>query len=323
MTEIAAAPGALARWLREAFTQNLGLKLLSFAFAAGLWIYLHGSEEQVLRTVTVGVVMRMPPGGVQRELMTPPPSSIHVTLRGATRAIDKLEQDGVPPVEIDLRDGRAESVAFEAGMFSFPAGVEVSFIDPPSITLDWQDVISRQIPVQASISGTPAEGYQVKGQLEVDPAELTVTGPRTLVETMQLARLDPFDVSGLVEGKHVRRIAIDSPPARVAFIGPRSATVTVGIARRVTEVRFQKRAVEIIGVAGGTVSPRAVDVTVIGPPEVVRLLRPDQVVPRADLTAEPGIDLDQMKHGSGTVKVTVDLAQAEVEIQPPTVKVQW
>jgi len=99
--------------------------------------------------------------------------------------------------------------------------------------------------------------------------------------------------------------------------------VTVTIARRVSEVKFAKRPVEIIGIANAMVTPRIVDVTVIGPPEVVHSLRPEQVVPIANLTKVPGLDLKVEKHGSVGVDVRVDLAEAETAVQPPKVTVKW
>jgi YbbR-like protein len=313
--------GAFVAWLKAAFTGNLGLKALSLAFAIGLFVYQKGQEDQQQRTVAVGVVMRLPPESARRELMTPIPASIHVTLKGTTRAIDHLIQTGVAPVELDLRDGQRDSIVFEPGMFSLPPDVEITIIDPPNIDLEWQDVVTRQIPLQAAITGKPAEGFVVKGEPEVDPKEMTVRGPVGLVEVMQYVRLAAFDVSGLTEGVYRRPIAIDAPPNRVSYIGPRSATVSVTIARRLAEARFPKRTVEVVGVPNAVVVPRQVDVSVIGAPEAVRSLRVDQVVPRVDLTKVPGLDLKG--HGSASVKVTVDMADAEAEVQPPTVTVKW
>ena len=82
----------------------------------------------------------------------------------------------------------------------------------------------RQIPVQASITGKPAEGFVVKGEPEVDPQQMTVRGPVSLVETMQFVRLAAFDVSGLTEGVYRRPIAMDAPPNRISYIGPKNAT---------------------------------------------------------------------------------------------------
>jgi YbbR domain-containing protein len=313
--------GAVSGWVRAAFSENLGLKALSLLFAMGLFVYQKGQEDQQQRTVAVGVVMRLPAESARRELMTPIPANIHVTLKGTTRAIDRLIQTGVAPVEIDLRDGQRDSIVFEPGMFSLPPDVAITIIDPPSIDLEWQDVVTRQIPLQAAITGKPAEKFVVKGEPEVDPKDMTVRGPVGLVEVMQYVRLAPFDVSGLTEGVYRRPIAIDAPPNRVSYIGPRSATVSVTIARRLAEARFPKRTVEVVGVPNAVVTPRQVDVSVTGAPESVRALRVEQVVPRVDLTKVEGLDLKS--HGSASVKVTVDVADAEADVQPPTVTVRW
>jgi YbbR domain-containing protein len=312
----------LLGWIRDAFTKNVGLKALSLAFAVGLFVYLHGQEDTQDRTIPVGLVMRMPQEGANRELMTQIRPSVHVTVRGSARGMDNLVQAGVPPVELDLRDGRTKTVMFERSMFSLPPGIEIRIIDPPSIDLEWQDVVTREIPVQASITGKPAEGFVVKGEPEVDPRQVTARGPISLVEVVQFARLAAFDVSGLTEGTYRRRLAIDPPPNRITYLVARSADAIVTIARRVTEAKFNGLPVEVVGIPRATTNPRTVNVTVVGPPEVVHALRAEQIVPRADLSALQ-LDAEARRHGSTTVKLTVDVAHAEAEIQPPSVTVRW
>lgn len=308
-------------FLRESFTENLGLKALAMTFALGLFAFLQGQTDEQQRTIPVPIVMRLPPEGAARELMTPIPASIHVTLRGPARALDRQLQTGIVPIEIDLRDGHKESISFDPQSFSFPPETTINIIDPPSIDLEWEDVVTRQIPLQAAITGQPAEGYVVRGEPDVDPIQLTVRGPVSVIETMQFARLSAFDVSGLSAGTHRRRIAIDAAPVRARYIGAGTANVTVTIARRVSEAKFENRPVEVVGLPGGGSVPRTVDVTVSGAPEVIHALRPEQVIPRADLTKAPDIDLK--KHGSAVIKVTVELAHAEAELQPPSVTVKW
>jgi YbbR domain-containing protein len=308
-------------FLRESFSENLGLKALALTFALGLFAFLQGQTDEQQRTIPVPIVMRLPPESAERELMTPIPASIHVTLRGPARAIDRLIQTGVVPIEIDLREGHRESIGFESKNFSFPPETTITIIDPPSIDLEWEDVVTRQIPIQAAITGQPADGYVVKGEPDVDPIQLTVRGPVSIIEVMQFARLAAFDVSGLSEGVHRRRIAIDAPPVRARYIGPSAANVTVTVARRVSEAKFENRPVEVVGVPGAGTVPRTVDVTVTGPPEIVRALRPEQIVARADLSKAPNVDLK--KHGSAVIKVTVELGHAESELQPPSVTVKW
>jgi hypothetical protein len=319
---MAALLKSIVAFLRDALSAHVGLKALSLAFAIGLFVYLHGQQEQQL-TLPVAVVLRLPPESVARELMTTIPPSVHITVRGSTRVIDHLVQNSPPPVEIDLRDGRKDRITFDEAMFALPSEVEISVVDPSSIDLSWEDVVSRTIPIQASITGQPAPGFVVKGEPTVEPAGIKTRGPVSDVEVIQFARVAAFDVVGLTEGVYRRRIAIDPPPNRVRYLETPSASVTVTIARRVSEVKFQQRPVEVIGLPGVVVVPRTVDVSVVGPPEVVRALRADQIVPRADLTQQPGIDFKENKHGTASIPVSVDLANAEAEIQPPTVTVKW
>lgn len=311
---------ALFQMLKGAFTENFGLKLLSLVISLGLFAFMHAQEERQQRTVPVSVILRLPPESAERELMTPIPASVYVTLRGSTRAIEGLMQTGVAPVQVDLHEGTRDALQFDPKMFSVPTGLEVTIIDPPSIPLEWQNVITRRVSLQASVTGKPAEGYVVKGEPTVDPTQVSVRGPEQLVEVMQFVRLAAFDVSGLTDGTYRRRVAIDAPPGRVAILGAHAATMSVSIARRVSESRFANRPVEVIGIAGAYAVPRTVDVTVIGPPEVVHPLRVEQIVARVDVSHDP---LAKEKHGAITAKVTVDLAQAEVETQPPTVTVRW
>lgn len=313
---------ALRRSVTEAFTENLGLKAIAALVAIGLALGSRGQLERTQRTIPMPVVLRLPPDRDQRELMTPTPSKINVTVVGATRALDRLTEQALAPVELDLRDGRKESIQFDGRLFSLPPDVDLKYVDPPVLALEWQDVVTRTVPVQAPRTGQPARGHEVRGAPVVEPPSVTLRGPERLVEVIQHARVDPFDVSGLTEGVYRRRLAIDEPPPRVSIVEHATVTVTVTIGRRLSELRFPRRPIEVVGLPHARAVPQAVDVTVVGPPEVVALLRPEQVVPRVDPTAA-GIDVQRARHGSAALRVRVDLAGAEAETQPPGVTVHW
>jgi len=241
-------------------------------------------------------------------------------VRGTTRALDQLIQSGVPPVEVDLRRGDVHAVVFEGGMFSVPPGVQVNIIDPASIDLEWQNVIQRGVPIQAAMTGRVADGFTVQ-QVKVDPNTINVLGPASLVEVMQFVRLAAFDVSGKSEGVYRHRLALDPPGQRIQYLGPASATVAVTIARQLTVRKFTKT-ITVLGPARSKTEPRTVDVTVTGPPEVINALRDDMIVPRVDLQGT-GIDPKEKRHGSLVLPVKVDLADVEIDIQPPTVSANW
>ena len=314
--------GRLVRWLRAAFSENLGLKAFSFVLALGLTAYQRGSEDEEQRTIPVDVILRLPATDARRELMTVvPPSPIHVTVRGSTRALDSLTSAGIPSVEVDLRRGDAHAIVFEPEMFAVPPGVQVNIIDPASIALEWQDVIERSVPIQASITGRVADGYTVQS-VKVDPTSITVMGPASLVEVMQFVRLAAFDVSGKTDGVYRHPLALDQPGQRIQYLGPASATVTVSIGRQLVQRKFTRRAVLVVGPPQAKTEPKNVDVTVTGPPEVINGLRDEMIVPRVDV-AGAGYDPKDQRHASIVLPVRVDLSNVEIELQPPTVSVIW
>src|SRR5262245_12708628 len=100
-------------FLKESFTDNVGLKALSMTFALGLFAFFYGQQDEQMRTMPVGLVLSLPAESADRELMTQIPASIHLTLRGPARALDRLAQEGVPPIDIDLRQGFKDQIVFE------------------------------------------------------------------------------------------------------------------------------------------------------------------------------------------------------------------
>ncbi len=315
---------------REYVTNNFSLKLFALCFSLGLFAYFHGQGDNHQRTVRFDVIARLPPDSAKWALLTALPSAIGVTLKGPIGTIDRLSQNSAP-LELDLRSGNRKQVTFNERLFSLPPDVTVLLIDPPSIDLEWQAVVEREIPLEVAMTGQPQEGFVVKGEPVVSPGKLVATGPSSIVQVLQFASLEPFNLTGLTEGVHRRRIKVNAPPERVKFRGPEPTSsdnavvvnVTVTIARHMSEMKFVNRPVSVVGVPAGFSNPSYVDVTVVGPPEVIQALRAEQVVPRADVGALPGFTAKDNKRGSRTVKLSVDLARADVEVQPPTVTVRW
>jgi hypothetical protein len=136
---------------------------------------------------------------------------------------------------------------------------------------------------------------------------------------MQFARAEPVDIRDLGAGTVPRKVLIDAPPAHVTF-DAQSTTVTVQIGRARQERQYVKLAVQVVGVASGKSSPSEVDVRVSGPPDVVGALRPEQVVPIADVRST-GTDLKAP--GSTSVPVTAHIEGCTTQVIPSAVVVKW
>jgi YbbR domain-containing protein len=303
-------------WFRAAFTENLGLKTVCMFLALVLTSYQRSQEDEKTRTIEFTLDNQLPPASAARELMTPLPPSVKVTVQGSSSALDELASS-FPRVELDLRAGNQQLIEFTPAQFEVPPRVAVKVIEPAQLELEWQDVITRSVRVQSSVTGQVADAFDVQA-VSVEPEQVDLRGPQSLVKVAQFVRVAPFDVTGLTDGVYTRQLALDPPPSRTNYSGAVSAAVTVEVKRRLFATPFRGRPVEVVGIAGARATPAKVDVTVKGPPEVVKALEDSLVVPRVDVTG-----VDTRSHGSKVVKVTVDLSGAEAEVQPPTVKVTW
>lgn len=303
--------------LRAAFTANLGLKAISFAAAVFLVAYQRSQEDERTRTVAFGLDVQLPEAAKRKELMTPIPPDIRVTVQGSLSALEELSASA-NTLELDLRSGTVGHVTFSPDQLKLPPGTRIKNIEPTTLDLEWQNIIEREVPIQTSVAGEVAPGHELASAIVV-PEFTTLKGPEKVVGVVQSVRVAPFDLSGLSTGIYERQLALEPAPTRTTYEGPTTVTVSVHVRRHMVTANFAKLAVQVVG--GGTaieVLPASVDVSVKGIPEVVNALQPDLVVPRVDVTG-----LDTTRHGSAALPVVVDLSRVEVVTQPPTVKVSW
>jgi YbbR domain-containing protein len=298
---------------RALVTDNMSLKLMSLALALTLYSLAHASQE-AQRSLLLSVVVLTPPETSNRELVTAIPAQIRVVFRGPRSALDDLHADDIS-VPLDLRGGNETRVTFEPSMIPAPPGLKVEQIEPPAIDLVWEERVERDVPVQVGIVGSPAAGFMVKGAPSAEPNMVRARGPKSEVIVLQHARADAFDVTGLTEGKYTRPLAIDRPPGRVSYDAS-SVSATLEIGREVVERPFTKVPVAVLGRAGAKMQPAEIDVRLSCPPEVVRALRPEQIVPRVQVTSPA-------EHGSDALPVQLAIDQCDVHLTPPSIIVRW
>jgi hypothetical protein len=298
---------------RALVSENISLKLLSLTFALVLYSLVHGSQE-AQRALLVNVQALTPPEAAHRALMTAIPPQIRVTVRGPSSAFEGLNADHVL-VQLDLQGGNETRVSIEPSMIPLPPGLKVEQIDPPAIDLAWEDVVVRDIPVEVGVLGKPAPGFVLRGAPAADPTVVRASGPKSEVMVLQRAGAESFDVNGLTEGKHTQQLAVKRPGGRVSF-DTATVTATVDVAREVVERPFTRVGVVVIGRANAKAQPAEVDVRVSCPPEVVLALRPELVVPRAQVTSTA-------EHGSDAIPVLLSIDQCTVHVTPPSVIVRW
>lgn len=313
------AKGGIRETVRSAFLDNVGLKLLSLMCALGIYAFIHGAEN-AQRTVSVSIVTIMPPESANRQIMTQIPNEVKVTLRGTRTQLDDLRNDDLGTLNLNLRSGRETNIDLEPNMFRTPAGVSIAEINPPSIEIRWDDVVTHSVPVQIARTGEPAPSFAVKGIIKADPSEVQARGPRSIVDGLQYARSAPFDVTGLTEGVYRRPMPLDKPPKLVRY-DVDSVMASVEIARELSKKEFANLRVEVVGLTRAATTPPTVKVKLVGSNEDVAAVTPESLVPRVEPGKVTGIDVT--KPGSAYLDVLLDVKNLNVEIIPPKVLVKW
>jgi YbbR domain-containing protein len=301
--------------LRRIFLDNWNLKLISFLFAVVLYSLVHGGQD-ARRSIVVDLEAILPPESANRVLQSAIPQTVRLTIRGSSREIDDLRASAVN-LQIDVSDGRQSHVTFEPKMVKAPPGVklEVEQFEPPGIDLTWEERITRDVPLQVSVVGSPSKGYVVKGMPLADPPNVKVRGPMSETSVLQHVRVDAFDVTGMSEGTYTKRLALEKLSSRLK-VDPQTVIVTTEIMREVAERPFTKLPVVVVGPPHAKTLPAEVDVRLVCPPDILRGLRAEQVVPRVEVSSKETA-------GSVSAQVLVAVEHCEATSTPGTVVVRW
>jgi YbbR domain-containing protein len=301
--------------VKAAFTENLNLKLLSFAFALVLYSLVHGGQD-ARGSISVDLEVNLPPESGDKILVSTIPRDVRIFVRGSSQTIDNL-RGGAVHMLVDLTDA-PEHVVFSPKMVRLPDSVrvEVEQFEPPYIDLKWEQRVTRDVPVQVSVVGSPAEGFVVKGPLTAEPKTVKVRGPQSDVMVLQYVRAEAFDVRTITsEGLFPRPLAIEKPSPRLR-IDPTSVIVSAEIAREVSSTPFKKIPVAVLGQPKAHARPAEVDVTLTCPPDIAKALRQEQVVPEVNVDSKEPT-------GSASLPVTVKIERCQASILPPNVAVAW
>ena len=204
--------------------RNIGLKLASVALAALLWFTISG--QRVERSVPVPILYRNLPEGM---LITGDRfHEVSVHLRGGYTQLAEMSREAVNVV-VDLADARPGQriVTLRTDQVRAPFGVEVTQIDPPTITVIIERAATSQLLVEPTIEGQPAAGF-TRGSVQVEPPTVPIAGPVSRLALMRSVPTEPVSVEGARETvSRTVNIALGDPELRLT--GTRSVRVTVTI----------------------------------------------------------------------------------------------
>jgi YbbR domain-containing protein len=183
--------------IRQFLLRNFGLRVLSVLIAIGLWVFVNAGQHEAQTTLVVPVEYRGLPTGLL--VVNQHPDFVTLSVSGPRTLLSLLDSSRLA-VRLDLRGispGQAE-FKITPDMFNVPRQTTIDRIAPSQITLDVDQIASRELPVRLSISGQVANGLAISS-IELKPSLVTMTGPSHALRNLDAIDTMPFDVQGATE----------------------------------------------------------------------------------------------------------------------------
>lgn len=223
---------ALLRWLAS----NVSTLLLAFILSVVVWVSAvvttDPNEQAIYRPVNIEEINRDTNLVIVGEYQ----NQVRLSLEAPRTIWTRLNNNpGLVRAWIDLSglEAGTHEVPVRASINASP--VRIIRIEPQAVTVVLEPLESRTLPVQLIVTGDPPVGYR-RGPALLNPSEVTVSGPRSLVSQIAQVRAT-LDIAGIRETRrvNVQVEAVDQngdplnlnsiPGARITVV-PRSITVT-------------------------------------------------------------------------------------------------
>lgn len=216
-------------------TNDWALKLTALVLAFFMWITVRADEPgQWSWEVPVRVVNNDADWVVSGQ---PVPAAVTLYLRGPYRELLRASSD-LPEIIVPIQEVRdsSEVVQLRSNWVSLPSGTDqVAVVDvlPSTVRIGFDRVTTRLIPVAAPLLGDPPPGYELVGDVIVEPVVVRASGAGRAIASMDSVRLPPIDLRG-VRSYDTLDLTIDTTGTGL-IISPRTVRVFVPVGSVVSD----------------------------------------------------------------------------------------
>lgn len=238
------------------------LRFVSLLIAVSLW-YMVGGVDKVDKNVMIPVeIINLPRDLVISNQFK---KEIEVTFNGPRSLILEMSERGITR-QVDLSHATPGTTVIvnEIDSIPVPRGVTVERIQPSTIILSLDKLVQKHFAIHPIIAGKVPFDY-ILVEIGTAPAEISITGPSTVLEQFDALITKPISVEGLKESVQ-QQIPLDLTPAIVDLIGETSVTAHIRISMKTIKktVKGLPVSVEVDGIPR-SVTPSTVTVTAAVP----------------------------------------------------------
>ena len=178
------------RWL----TSNAGLRIISLLLAMFTWLFVKGITSDSRTIDGVSLEVRTKPG---LAVLQTNASTVSVVVRGTREDVRQVSRQDLSAVVDLTRTNRLGLITVKLTPRSVRHSrrVQVSEIDPPEITVNLDEMITRELQVQPQFAGELPTGLAIE-RVITKPEAVNVEGPKMLLNRMSSIATLPIDVTG-------------------------------------------------------------------------------------------------------------------------------
>ncbi len=302
--------------------RNVRALLWALVLALSVWVAaVTAADPDEVRTfpkpVSVEVVGQDPALVINGDV----PRQVQITMRAPQTVWNALaaRPDSVRAF-IDLAGVKAGERRLDVQVQVDARPIRIVTVSPSSVVMKLEPLVSRTLPLQSTMSGQVAIGYQI-GDLTLDPKQALVSGPASLVSAVTHVGV-VVDISNIRESidQSIAIAALDEGNTAVANVSiqPQSVHVTLPVVR---QGGFRDMAVKVI--VRGDVAPgyRLDSISVYPPVVTVYSGNPDLVNALPGVIETQPLDLQAAKDNLN-LRVNLNLPTGISVVGQSTVLIQ-
>lgn len=261
-------------FLKDFFLKNFSIKLISVGLALLLWSFVVGQEKaEVSLSVPVAIVNIPDKMVIANDF----PANVSVRVFGPKMMLGRLASQ-TPSKVIDLKNAKTGNVKIEITKddISLPTGVSISRIQPSVIDIVLEPLVNTKVPVIARTEGEVNDDYRL-GEISVQPSEITVNGPETVINKVRELYTRVLNIKGAVS-TIIKKVKVDIGDDAIRVEGNDQVEVTVSVVPAKGMERFSNVAVETEPyVDDAQIKPATISVTAAGDKPRLHSIKSDQI----------------------------------------------
>jgi YbbR domain-containing protein len=305
----------------QRFAANFRTFLLALILGISVWVSaVTGADPDEVRIYPETIMLEIIGNDPSLIITSDIPEEVEVTLRAPQSVWEQLTaQDNSVQATLDLSGLGVGEHFVEIQIRVLERPYQIVLKNPGTVSVILEPRATRSLLIDPSISGLPAIGYQA-GDVQVEPAEVTITGPESLVNRADRARvlinLDGIRES-LEESRPIQIVDDTNTVIHDLSVTPENTRVTVPV---IQQGGFRDVAVKVVVTGQVTAGYRLENISVFPPVVTVFASDPELVNSLPGILETQSLDLQDAKEDI-TTRLSLNLPDNVTLVGAQTVEV--